>query len=84
MEEEGDSRLIVYVSNTRAERTIVLTYLSAYFDKFIIKNIEKIQLKHRLKERQRHIPILCLADILGSGKSRALFKIHTENKTNSC
>ena len=37
-------------------------------------------MKHRLKERQRHIPVLCLADILGPGKSRALFKIHTENK----
>ena len=35
-----------------------------------------MRVKYGLKERQRHIPIHRLADILDSGKSRALLKAH--------
>ena len=86
MEGEADSQLILHVANARAQGfknffvlsndSDVVTYLSAYFDKFKTKNVEKIRVKYGLKERQRHIPIHCLADIFGSGKSRVLPKTH--------
>ena len=84
MEEEADSRLNLHVANARAEGfknflvlsddSDVVTYLSAYFDQFKTKNVEKIRVKYGLKKRKRHIPIHRLADISGSNKSRALLK----------
>ena len=54
----------------------VVTYISPYFDQFKTKNIEKIQVKYGLKEREQHAPIHRLADILESDRSRALLKTH--------
>ena len=72
--EESDSRLILHVANTKAEDfknflvlsndSDVVTYLSAYFDQFKTKNVEKVRVKCGLKERQRHTPVHCLGDIL--------------------
>ena len=87
MEKEADSRLILHVANARVEgfkNVLVLsndydvvTYLLGYFDLFKRKNGEKIRVNNGLKERQRHILIHRLADILDSGKSRALLKTHS-------
>ena len=86
MEEETDSRMILYFANAKAEGlknvlvlsndSDVVTYLSAYFDQFETKNVKKIWVKYGFKECQRHITIHRLADILDSGKSRAFLKIH--------
>ena len=84
MEEETDSRLVLHVANAMAEvfknflvlsnDSDVVTYLSAYFDQFKTKNIEKMQVKYELKEHQWHILIHCLAELFNSGKSRELVK----------
>ena len=39
-------------------------------------NANKIGVKFGILERQRHIPVHQLAEILGTEKSRALFKAH--------
>ena len=39
-------------------------------------NVNKIWVKFGIHERQRHIPVYKLAEILGTEKSRALFKAH--------
>ena len=81
MEEEADSRFILHVANARAEgfkHFLVLsndfdivTHLSAYFDQFKTRNVEKIRKKYWFKEHQQHMPIHRLTDILDFAKSRA-------------
>ena len=81
LEQETNSRLILHVARFKtflllSNNSDVVTYLSAYFDQFKTKNVENIQVKYGLKERQQHIPIHRLAGILESHKSRALLKTH--------
>ena len=62
MKEETDYRIILQIVNARAEAfknllvlsndSDVVTYLSAYFDQFKTKTVEKIRGKYVLKKRQ--------------------------------
>ena len=48
----------------------------AYFHVYKTMNVNKIGVKFGILERQRHIPVRQLAEILGTGKPRALCNVH--------
>ena len=51
-------------------------YNLAYFHVYKTMNVNKIWVKFGILELQKHIPVHRLAEILGTEKSRALFKAH--------
>ena len=51
-------------------------YNLAYFHVYKTMNVNKIGVKFEILERQRHIPVHQLAEILGAGKSGVLCKAH--------
>ena len=84
IEGAADSRLILHVANAKIKcfrNFLVLSndsdvgsYLLPYFDQFKTKNDEKIGVKCELKVCHRHLLIHHLAEILGSGNSRAFLE----------
>ena len=51
-------------------------YTLAYFHVFKTMNVNKIWVKFGIRERQIHIPVYQLAEILGIERLRALLKAH--------
>ena len=56
--------------------TDVAIYTLAYFHAFKTTTVRKIWVKFVIHERQRHIPVYQLAEILGTERLRALLKAH--------
>ena len=67
-----DLKQVVVLSNG----TDVVMDTLAYFHVFKTTNLNRIWVKFEIHDRQRHIPIHRLAEILGTEKSWALLKAH--------
>ena len=86
IKQEADSRIVLHTACAAkkdfrqflvlSNDTDVVMYNLAYFHVYKTMNVNKIWVKFGILENQRHIPVHQLAEILGTEKSRALFKAH--------
>ena len=86
IEEEADSWIVLHIACAAKKDFRQFLVLSndtdvaicnlAYFHVYKTMSVNKIWAKFRILERQRHVPVHQLAEILGTEKSRALLKAH--------
>ena len=86
IEEEAGSRIVLHTAcaakkdfrqfQVLSNDTNVVMYNLAYFHVDKTMNVSKVWIKFGILERQTHIPVHQLAEILGREKPRALLKAH--------
>ena len=86
IEKEAYSHIVVHITSAAnkdfkqflvlSNGTVVVMYTLAYLHVFKTTNVNKIWVKFGIRERQIHIPVYQLAEILGTERLRALLKAH--------